>query len=238
MSNITEQAFGTYTHCSPKRSIEQEVRTMPAVRTCGVGDYEFTMFFITGSEVEDGIIVPASQELTPDYVRALEQARIAYKYKQAEIMLSYDGGYWLENADIQATVAIIREGQRLGMLEPNEHTEHEILMLTDTRYRSDALRKARANDKAQPKQRKQETGHVYLIKSSEGYYKIGRSKNVQQRISTLGVQLPFDIEVLHTIKSDDYRLLETELHELFAPKWVRGEWFALSPDDIEYIKGL
>lgn len=211
---------------------------MPAIRTCNIGDFEFTMMFVTGSPVEDGIIVPATQELTPEYLRALEVARKAYKYKQAELLIICDDGYWLQERDVDAVIATIREGQECGFLETNTRLEHEIRILTDTQYRREVQRRNRLADKSLTKQRKQQEGYVYLIKSSEGCYKIGRSKNVKERISSLGVTLPFDIEVIHTIKSADYAGLETELHELFELKRVRGEWFNLSPDDIEYIKGL
>lgn len=211
---------------------------MVSVRTCEVGEFEFIMFFATGSHLEDGIVIPHGQELTPEFLRALEVARKAYKYKQAEILLTVDGGYWLEGHDVKQVIATIQEGLECGFLLPNAKTEHEIRMLTDTRYRGEKLKQYREEDKTTKKRRVQQSGYVYLIKSTEGYYKIGRSKKLQERITTLGVQLPFDIELVHNIHSDDYTQLEIELHELFEPKRIRGEWFALSPDDIEYIKGL
>jgi hypothetical protein len=32
--------------------------------------------------------------------------------------------------------------------------------------------------------------------------------------------------------------LEKYLHEKFSGKRVNGEWFALDPDDVDYMKGL
>lgn len=85
---------------------------------------------------------------------------------------------------------------------------------------------------------KQYPGFVYLVKSPNGAYKIGRTKNPQSRAKTFGVLLPFEIEFLCLIKTKDMRQLEKELHERFATKRLNGEWFELSDEDVEYIKGL
>lgn len=81
------------------------------------------------------------------------------------------------------------------------------------------------------------SGCIYLIKCSE-WYKIGKTKNVDRRMKTFGEALPFKQEVIHVIRSDDYSALELELHSRFADKRMNGEWFALLPEDVEYIKGI
>ena len=43
-----------------------------------------------------------------------------------------------------------------------------------------------------------------------------------------------DLEVIHTIYSEDVRLLERQLHEKYAPRHIRGEWFALEKDEVLY----
>lgn len=89
-----------------------------------------------------------------------------------------------------------------------------------------------------PSPRKVESGYVYLIRSEQGAYKIGKSKNAERRISAMGVKLPFPIEPIQIIKTDDMNNLEAQLHYKFIEKRIEGEWFNLAPDDIEYIKGL
>jgi predicted GIY-YIG superfamily endonuclease len=81
-------------------------------------------------------------------------------------------------------------------------------------------------------------GYVYLILSEDGHYKIGRTKDVPTRSNTLGVQLPYQIEVIHSIKVNDMVWAERHLHEKFAAKRVNGEWFSLESDDVEWIKAL
>ncbi len=81
-------------------------------------------------------------------------------------------------------------------------------------------------------------GYVYLIQSPTEAYKIGCTKNPKNRMKTFGVKLPFEVEYIALIKSDNHKQLESDLHETFEDKRIDGEWFALTPDDVEYIKGL
>ena len=81
-------------------------------------------------------------------------------------------------------------------------------------------------------------GYVYLLQADSGHFKIGRSKNPKSRIKTFGVQLPFEVEYIAVIPSGNMNQLETELHAKYQDKRVNGEWFDLSSEDVEYIKGL
>jgi len=88
-----------------------------------------------------------------------------------------------------------------------------------------------------PEQPKPKAGYVYLLKAGP-YCKIGVSADVSKRIEQLATLPPFDIDLLHTIPTDDMYALESTLHERFADKRKNGEWFELDQDDVEYIKGL
>lgn len=81
-------------------------------------------------------------------------------------------------------------------------------------------------------------GYVYLISSPDGHFKIGRTKDVPNRSNTLGVQLPFPIEVIHSIPVTDMVWAERHLHERFQEKRANGEWFKLEEADVEWIKCL
>lgn len=80
--------------------------------------------------------------------------------------------------------------------------------------------------------------YVYLIQEqSQGHYKIGKAKNVQQRLNQL-IKLPMIITPIVIIETNDNTRLERQLHRQFADKRVDGEWFKLTDDDVAYIKGL
>lgn len=80
-------------------------------------------------------------------------------------------------------------------------------------------------------------GEVYLIEAN-GLHKIGYSGNASERIKNMRTAIPCPLVVICIIPSKNAKELECSLHERFALKRAHGEWFNLSPDDIEYIKGL
>lgn len=85
---------------------------------------------------------------------------------------------------------------------------------------------------------KQPTPCVYLFRMGD-VYKIGFTSSPSQRLLTLDTpQLPYETELEHTIFSDQAKQLETELHHKFNHCRLRGEWFALTNDDVAYIKSL
>lgn len=86
--------------------------------------------------------------------------------------------------------------------------------------------------------RKVRAGYVYLVQEPKGTYKIGRALDVQDRMRTFGIKLPYKVDLLAVIQSGDYVATEQELHFKFAEKRVDGEWFALTDEDVAYIKSL
>lgn len=83
-------------------------------------------------------------------------------------------------------------------------------------------------------------GYVYLIKANlpGGYssYKIGHSRDIENRLKIFNVKLPFEFDLIHLIETADMRELERMFHRQFQSKRVNGEWFDLSADDVEWIK--
>lgn len=77
--------------------------------------------------------------------------------------------------------------------------------------------------------------YVYLIKSSI-YYKIGYSKNPKNRLKTIKTHNPFEVVLFAQLKTDDYLILEKELHQLFSNKNSRREWFELHEEDLLHLK--
>lgn len=82
-----------------------------------------------------------------------------------------------------------------------------------------------------------EKGYVYIIKESfYGMYKIGKAKNLGERLNLFNVQLPFDIKLIHVIWDRNYGVIEQLLHMHFDNKRTNGEWFNLNSDDIAWIR--
>lgn len=93
--------------------------------------------------------------------------------------------------------------------------------------------------KEDKKEKIKKSGFVYLLKCNvTNFYKIGCTSmsNPKQRIDQLKNSNP-SIETVQCFKTDDI-LKEKELHKIFESKKVRGEWFSLDNNDLEYISNF
>lgn len=82
-----------------------------------------------------------------------------------------------------------------------------------------------------------EKGFVYFIKEDyAGRIKIGKTKDINQRLDTFNVKLPFNVTLIHVVESNNYHYTEKLFHILFQLKRVNGEWFELNDSDVNWIK--
>lgn len=84
-----------------------------------------------------------------------------------------------------------------------------------------------------------ERDYVYIIKASNGYYKIGISFDPLERLKELQRQAAVwavDLELVHIIASNNAYALEQFFHRRFAEQRVKGEWFLLTAHDIEWLQ--
>lgn len=71
-------------------------------------------------------------------------------------------------------------------------------------------------------------GFVYLIKSKDGTYKIGKSKNPKKRLSQLQTANSNELELIEVFKSTNFNKIEKILHDRFKFCKLNGEWFNLN----------
>ena len=84
--------------------------------------------------------------------------------------------------------------------------------------------------------KKIENGTVYFIHMENNLkmFKIGYSTNLKKRVESLQIGNPYLLCVYTTIDNVS-RKKETQLHHFFSKKHIRGEWFAITPDMIDFV---
>jgi hypothetical protein len=80
-------------------------------------------------------------------------------------------------------------------------------------------------------------GYVYLVQhGTRREFKVGRTTNPLRREGEVAIELPRQLKPLHVIKTDDPAGVEAYWHRRFAEKRLKGEWFALSAQDVAAFK--
>ncbi|KKK75383.1 hypothetical protein LCGC14_2874270 [marine sediment metagenome] len=77
---------------------------------------------------------------------------------------------------------------------------------------------------------------IYLVKEDFlGLVKIGIAKNLHSRISGIQTSCPQNLTILGYFQTKAAKGIETFLHDRFANKRYRGEWYKLTDDDVKFI---
>lgn len=75
-----------------------------------------------------------------------------------------------------------------------------------------------------------------MLRAESGdFCKVGRTNNLQTRITTLAIQLPFRVNLHAAYRVCHSEIMERHIHDYFADKRMNGEWFKLSEDDLEFL---
>lgn len=80
--------------------------------------------------------------------------------------------------------------------------------------------------------------YVYFLRANKDSVKIGKSKQPKERIKQISPKMPFEPNLIHTIKTNQGLRLEKLLHELNDDKRKRGEWFYFPKNKSMRIKAM
>ena len=79
---------------------------------------------------------------------------------------------------------------------------------------------------------------VYIFKlNGYDYYKIGIAINVKKRLKDIDRINPFGIDIIKSYETLYDKGVEGNIHNHFKNKWIKGEWFELTKEDIKTIDG-
>jgi hypothetical protein len=80
---------------------------------------------------------------------------------------------------------------------------------------------------------------IYFIRQENtDFFKIGKTKNMNDRLNFFGVKLPFKWSVykVFLVSKDKLSEIETAIHEVFAEYKVNGEWFKLDSEALQRVE--
>lgn len=113
--------------------------------------------------------------------------------------------------------SIIVQQQKIYLFESNQHELEQITSSPDLPGKA--------------------PGYVYFVQEyMNGSFKIGKTKHIEKRMNVFGVKLPFENKLIYLIKTGNHHQTEAAFHKHFADKRLEGEWFALTKEDLSWIK--
>lgn len=135
---------------------------------------------------------------------------------------------------------VLTKSQVLEMVSATEFTynnasEESIYEYNEQVLESRRVRLGSFGEKSGPIKKQYNSGYVYLIKRGI-YHKIGMTSNIKKRFQQISSQSPYESELVCYIETTVVADLELRMHNYYREKRIRGEWFLLSHDDVEYIK--
>lgn len=81
--------------------------------------------------------------------------------------------------------------------------------------------------------------HIYII-SNGMYYKIGKTKCIEQRLKSLQTASPSKLKLVDSLEVSHNKVskIENMLHKYLCNTRLEGEWFELSDTTITYLKNV
>lgn len=155
-----------------------------------------------------------------------ESKRLFNAFQYMQVMFFESKGYYtygdeVAEISINKSASMVCKGNKLPLYIPYVIDNKEKIT-----NKKNNLKNSSTNNKT-------EDNFVYImLNKSNGYYKIGRSKNPEHREKTLQAEAPDIVLINKWIASAE---IEKKLHFKYKLKRKRGEWFSLEEKDIEDI---
>ena len=78
--------------------------------------------------------------------------------------------------------------------------------------------------------------YVYFVRvAGQSVFKVGISDNPERRLADMQIGCPYELLLYATALVTDAETVEKQLHRVLSSVQVRGEWFAISPGEVNTI---
>lgn len=202
-----------------------------------------------GTNYMDGVTVKPDDHnvADPAVIEGLKQALAFYPLFYSYSYLENETQYYRDDSQLKRHLRNVDDERLAEDIKRFETlVGQDTLPLTEVMYaygQQLLFERQRRKDKAAKELRATSqparAGYVYLLNEINGqHFKIGRTIDPKERMKTFGVKLPYKVQLDVLIETSDMYTLEAQLHAKFADKRVDGEWFALTPADVDYVKSL
>lgn len=98
-----------------------------------------------------------------------------------------------------------------------------------------SLKELRKKEEAEKLAIKEKEGFVYILRSENNCYKIGKAKDLQSRVTSWKHEFPIKIDLIHSFACHDRTLVENNLHNKYSKKRLQREWYKLNDEDISWL---
>jgi hypothetical protein len=151
-------------------------------------------------------------------------------HKQGRKVIGWNVGY---NRDDEIFTRFIRRFQQDGHLcfgKRNYFTLREGVYIQGRKWPFSKAKPKKVPRKSRlVSQPTDNTDYVYLIRAGRRkLYKIGKTNDPQDRLTSLQTASPDKLKLVHTFKADNASAAEESLHAALQNKRIQGEWFQLS----------
>ena len=183
-----------------------------------------TIYWLTTPDKhEDWFVVAVDQYVAERYFSEMEGYSISHVYAKEVCPLEIEEPeYKNEEAYFPSHTTLINNG-----FEAISEDEPMVYWKNGHKYcQGNILQRILINEG-----RVQEGVYIVAVQNT-GLYKIGKTKDIENRLSQLQTGNPFEFylyEFFVTIKS---RELETELHRKYKRNRYKGEWYKMSEEDL------
>lgn len=158
--------------------------------------------------------------------------QIIYEYKEGEktfYLIKNNGGFFPKKEEIEKIISglqlfIDEYGNQIDQLNENIEIKHK-----------QEYEEWHKQQKENKKEKNRIIAQIYIIECN-GRYKVGMSKNIENRLKQLDNR-PFPCNIIFKSSDTKYAYeIEQEIHFRLTKRRIKGEWYDMPQEIVEKVK--